>query len=69
MRRQTSDIRPTYRHFERSEKSLSFAVWRSMIGNSKRETCHRKPSGIAPFEPFEPVDPEHRSLKAGIRDE
>ena len=34
-----------------------------------RETCHRKPSGIAPFEPFEPVDPEPRSLKAGIRDE
>ena len=29
-----------YRHFERSEKSLSFAISRSMIGNSKRETCY-----------------------------
>ena len=30
----------SYRHFERSEKSLSLAAWRSMIGNSKRETCY-----------------------------
>ena len=29
-----------YRHFERSKKSLSFAISRSMIGNSKRETCY-----------------------------
>ena len=30
----------SYRHLERSEKSLSFAGKRSMIGNSKRETCY-----------------------------
>ncbi len=54
MRRQTSDnqisdVRPTYRHFERSEKSLSFAAWRSMIGNSKRETCYPLTFGHRPI--------------------
>ncbi len=29
----------SYRHFERSEKSLSFSAHRSMFGNLKRETC------------------------------
>ena len=38
-----------YRHFERSEKSLSFAVSRSMIGNSKRETCYPHTFGHRPI--------------------
>ena len=38
-----------YRHFERSEKSLSFAAWRSMIGNSKRETCYPLTFGHRPI--------------------
>ena len=37
-----------YRHFERSEKSLSFAGKRSMIGNSKRETCYPLTFGHRP---------------------
>ena len=40
LRHQISDVRPTYRHFERSEKSLSFAAWRSVFGNFKQETCY-----------------------------
>ena len=39
----------SYRHFERSEKSLSFAAWRSMIGNSKRETCYPLTFGHRPI--------------------
>ena len=39
----------SYRHFERSEKSLSFAVSRSMIGNSKRETCYPLTFGHRPI--------------------
>ena len=38
-----------YRHFERSEKSLSFAAQRSMIGNSKRETCYPLTFGHRPI--------------------
>ena len=38
-----------YRHFERSEKSLSFAISRSMIGNSKRETCYPLTFGHRPI--------------------
>ena len=38
-----------YRHFERSEKSLSFAASRSMIGNSKRETCYPLTFGHRPI--------------------
>ena len=43
----------SYRHFERSEKSLSFAVRRSMFGILKREACYRAlsaPSGHLPLE-------------------
>ena len=39
----------SYRHFERSEKSLSFAISRSMIGNSKRETCYPLTFGHRPI--------------------
>ena len=39
----------SYRHFERSEKSLSFAASRSMIGNSKRETCYPLTFGHRPI--------------------
>ena len=39
----------SYRHFERSEKSLSFAAKRSMIGNSKRETCYPLTFGHRPI--------------------
>ena len=39
------DIRLPYRHFERSEKSLSFAVQWSMGGNLKWETCHQETFG------------------------
>ena len=62
MRRQTSDIRPTYRHFERSEKSLSFAVWRSMIGNSKRETCYLLTFGHRPIYIAAKLPPQPRTL-------
>ena len=34
------DIRLPYHHFERGEKSLSFAVMRTMAGNPKRENCY-----------------------------
>ena len=33
------DISLSYRHFERSEKSLSFATEWLMCGNPKREAC------------------------------
>ena len=62
MRRQTSDIRPTYRHFERSEKSLSFAVWRSMIGNSKRETRYLLTFGHRPIYIAAKLPPQPRTL-------
>ena len=39
----------SYRYLERSEKSLSFAAWRSMIGNSKRETCYPLTFGHRPI--------------------
>ena len=32
-----------------SEKSFSFAVRRSMIGNSKREACYQEPFGHRPY--------------------
>ena len=39
---------PPYRHFERSEKSLSFAVRQSMFGKLKTGNLFsKKPSGIA----------------------
>ncbi len=38
-----------YRQRKRSEKSLSFAVSRSMIGNSKRETCYPLTFGHRPI--------------------
>ena len=38
-----------YRHFERSEKSLSFEISRSMIGNSKHETCYPLTFGHRPI--------------------
>ena len=45
----TAQSATPYRHFERSEKSLSFAVSRSMLGNSKRETCYPLTFGHRPI--------------------
>ncbi len=39
----------SYRHFERSEKSLSFAVCRTVFGISKRETCNPLTFGHRPY--------------------
>ena len=35
----------SYRHFERSEKSLSFAAEWLMCGTPKREACHQETFG------------------------
>ena len=35
----------SYRHFERSEKSLSFAAEWLMCGNPKWEACHQETLG------------------------
>ena len=43
------DVSPLYRHFERSEKSLSFAVRRSMFGTPKQETCSPQTFGHRPI--------------------
>ena len=67
------DISLSYRHFERSEKSLSFAAEWLMCGNPKREACHQETFGhrhylyfaallifmrrTSPFEPLEPIEP------------
>ena len=60
-----------YRHFERSEKSLSFAVSRSMVGNSKRETCYPLTFGHHPVYCSEAatttLNPEPYSLLKMIR--
>ena len=39
----------SYRHFERSEKSLSFTAHRSMFGNLKRETCSPRHFRASPY--------------------
>lgn len=36
------DLSLSYCHFERSEKSLSFAAEWLMCGNPKREVCHQE---------------------------
>ena len=41
------DIRLPYRHFERSEKSLSFAAQWSMCGAPNGKPAIKRPSGIA----------------------
>ena len=45
MTKRLEDIRLPYRHFERSEKSLSFAAQWSMCGNPKWEACHQETFG------------------------
>ena len=45
MTKRLEDIRLPYRHFERSEKSLSFAAQWSMCGNPKWEACHQENFG------------------------
>ena len=45
MTKRPGDSRLPYRHFERSEKSLSFAAQWSMGGNPKWETCHQETFG------------------------
>ena len=53
----------SYRHFERSEKSLSFAVSRSMIVNSKRETCYPLTFGHRPIYIAAKLPPQPWTLK------
>ena len=43
------DISLSYRHFERSEKSLSFAAEWLMCGNPKWEACHQETFGHRPI--------------------
>ena len=43
------DISLSYRHFERSKKSLSFAAEWLMCGNPKWEACHQETFGHRPF--------------------
>ena len=61
MTERLGDIRLSYRHFEQSEKSLSFAAEWLMCGNPKRETCHFG------HRPFIKIDAARRSGTGVIR--